>query len=108
MFLSVVILGRFTTETHAMAPLHRDRHAVTYTTPGDVNLARKHNRLFRNRWPLAKWDDKKFKREMLKEAEASAAEAEARAKAARARVDELRRQAEETKPAPGNPSGKDT
>ena len=36
MFLSVVILGRFTTETHAMAPLHRHRHAATYTTPGDV------------------------------------------------------------------------
>ena len=37
MFLSVVILGRFTTETHAMAPLHRLRHAATYTTPRDVN-----------------------------------------------------------------------
>jgi len=26
MFLSVVILGRFTTETQAMAPLHHDRY----------------------------------------------------------------------------------
>jgi len=37
MFLSVVILGRFTTETHAMAPLHRHRHAAIYTTPRDLN-----------------------------------------------------------------------
>jgi hypothetical protein len=37
MFLSVVILGGFTTETHAMAPLHQDRHAASYTTPRDVN-----------------------------------------------------------------------
>jgi hypothetical protein len=37
MFLSVVILGRFTTETHAMALLRQDRHAAaTYTTPRDV------------------------------------------------------------------------
>jgi hypothetical protein len=37
MFLSVVILGRFTTETHAMALLNQDRHAATtYTTPRDV------------------------------------------------------------------------
>jgi hypothetical protein len=37
MFLSVVILGRFTTETHAMAPLHQARHAATtYTTPRDA------------------------------------------------------------------------
>ena len=37
MFLSVVILGGFTTETHAMASLHQDRHANISTTPGDVN-----------------------------------------------------------------------
>ncbi len=39
MFLSVVILGRFTTETPAMALSHHDRHAATtYTTPWDVNI----------------------------------------------------------------------
>ena len=38
MFLSVVILGRFTTETPAMALSHHDRHAATtYTTPRDMN-----------------------------------------------------------------------
>ena len=37
MFLSVVILRRFTTETHAMALQHSDRHAAaTYTTSGDA------------------------------------------------------------------------
>lgn len=41
MFLSVVILGRFTTETHAMALLHQHRHAaITYTTPRDVPLVK--------------------------------------------------------------------
>ena len=35
-FLSVVILGRFTTETHAMAPSHHDRHAASYTTSRDA------------------------------------------------------------------------
>lgn len=41
MFLSVVILGRFTTETHAMALLRQHRHAATtYTTPRDVNESR--------------------------------------------------------------------
>ena len=34
-FLSVLILGRFTTETHAMAPSHQDRHAAGHTTSGD-------------------------------------------------------------------------
>jgi hypothetical protein len=37
MFLSVVILGRFTTETHAMA-LYISTD-TTYTTPRDVNQA---------------------------------------------------------------------
>ena len=38
MFLSVVILGRFTTETHAMVLLRQDRHAATiYTIPRDVS-----------------------------------------------------------------------
>jgi hypothetical protein len=37
MFLSVVILGRFTTATHAMAPLRQHRHAASYTTPWGVN-----------------------------------------------------------------------
>ncbi len=32
LFLSVVILGRFTTETHAMALLRQDRHAATTYT----------------------------------------------------------------------------
>lgn len=37
MFLSVVILGRFTTETHAMALYISSRHAATtYTTPRDA------------------------------------------------------------------------
>jgi hypothetical protein len=37
MFVSVVILGRFTTETHAMAPHIPDRHAAAiYTTSRDA------------------------------------------------------------------------
>ena len=40
MFLSVVILGGFTTETHAMAPLRWDRHAASYTTPRDATPRR--------------------------------------------------------------------
>jgi len=37
-FLSVVILGRFTTETPAIALSQHDRHtATTYTTPRDLN-----------------------------------------------------------------------
>src|SRR2546430_241124 len=39
MFLSVAILGGFTTEAHAIAPLHQDRHAATsYTTSRDAIL----------------------------------------------------------------------
>jgi len=41
MFLSVVILGRFTTETHAMAPSHQDRQAASYATSGDAPAARR-------------------------------------------------------------------
>jgi hypothetical protein len=37
MFLSVVILGGFTTEAHAMASVHQDRHAANSTTSRDVN-----------------------------------------------------------------------
>jgi hypothetical protein len=36
------MLGRFTTETHAMAPLHPDRHAAApYTTTQDVTTRSK-------------------------------------------------------------------
>jgi hypothetical protein len=38
MFLSVVILGRFTTETHAVGPSRRYRHTATYTTPRDATI----------------------------------------------------------------------
>ncbi len=37
LFLSVVILSRFTTETHAMAPLHRVRRTTIYTTSRDAS-----------------------------------------------------------------------
>jgi len=54
-FLSVVILGRFTTETPAMALSHHDRHAATTyhhtpglltTTPRDVNIQCRHHGTF--------------------------------------------------------------